>query len=813
MNKIFKVKRNASGQSVVTSELARSKSVITKAILCVFPFLAANAALADVAMNNSSNNYALTTGKTTTTGSLYGEHTAVGEDSKVVSLVNKNDDNSFQALTESERIEATKRFKSMIHNGKAYTGAIALGTNASALVFGTKNSDNNAGTAIAIGTNTVAAASGISLGAEATSYSGVAIGSGSTAIKGVSVGAGARTENYAASALGHSASVSGAVKGTAVGSAANVSGENGVSLGYQAQTSGTNSVAVGADSLANKDNTVSFGRDEPLVRVYTDRYEQVSNPNYISDPQDPNYGMPGTTEQFVMEHFTDVQVLNYIPTDEEIQTNNYTHVDVVATPFTRKLTNITDGAVEKDSTDAVTGGQLFTVKAIADNASTKADEAKSVAEQAQTIANGLSTKVDEAKATAEQAQTVANGALTKADEAKSVAEQAQTTANGLSTKVDEAKELGESNATQLAQLDAQKVDRTEFSHLVNTAADVNVDAWKEKLGISDAVLNLNDIAETISAEVNIVGGENVKVERIDNDFTISVEDANTQATVSADKGITITETNNANGTKNYAVSAKLGKGLKVDENGAIAATAQSINGGAGVSITTNAQDEAVVNVAGVTTTTDDGKSYTRSDVTKPVSVKGDGKNIRTSTAANGDVQINLADDMKVNSVTTGNVSISTKGVNAGGKKVTHVAPAEISSTSTDAVNGSQLYAINQQVINNTQNINRLGEQVINLGNSVNNLDNRVSKVEQKVHRMDKRRKAGTASSIATAGLLQPHKAGQSGITAAVGQYQGQTVIAVGYSRLSDNGKVGVKLSLNANTEKEVGGTVGIGYFW
>lgn len=117
------------------------------------------------------------------------------------------------------------------------------------------------------------------------------------------------------------------------------------------------------------------------------------------------------------------------------------------------------------------------------------------------------------------------------------------------------------------------------------------------------------------------------------------------------------------------------------------------------------------------------------------------------------------------------------------------------------------------MINNTQNINRLGEQVINLGNSVNNLDNRVSKVEQKVHRMDKRRKAGTASSIATAGLLQPHKAGQSGITAAVGQYQGQTVIAVGYSRLSDNGKVGVKLSLNANTEKEVGGTVGIGYFW
>lgn len=301
-------------------------------------------------------------------------------------------------------------------------------------------------------------------------------------------------------------------------------------------------------------------------------------------------------------------------------------------------------------------------------------------------------------------------------------------------------------------------------------------------------------------DMKLTAGENVQVSGdAKGGYTISATDTNTQATVSADKGITVTETNNANGTKNYAVSAKLGKGLKVDENGAIAATAQPINGGAGVSITTNAQDEAVVNVAGVTTTTDDGKSYTRSDLTKPVGVKGDGKNIRTSTAANGDVQVKLADDVKVNSVTTGNVSISTKGVNAGGKKVTNVAPAEISPTSADAVNGSQLHATNIQVHNNTQNIAKLGDRV-------NHLDTKVNKV-------NKEARAGIAGTVATASLPQVYMAGKSMVSAAAGHYKNENAIAVGYSRASDNGKLVFKLNSSANTRGDFTVGTGIGYQW
>ena len=53
-------------------------------------------------------------------------------------------------------------------------------------------------------------------------------------------------------------------------------------------------------------------------------------------------------------------------------------------------------------------------------------------------------------------------------------------------------------------------------------------------------------------------------------------------------------------------------------------------------------------------------------------------------------------------------SMTKAGINAGDKKITHVAPGTISATSTDAVNGSQLYGIGK-------NLNQLGDQINKVG--------------------------------------------------------------------------------------------------
>ena len=117
-------------------------------------------------------------------------------------------------------------------------------------------------------------------------------------------------------------------------------------------------------------------------------------------------------------------------------------------------------------------------------------------------------------------------------------------------------------------------------------------------------------------------------------------------------------------------------------------------------------------------------------------IKGD-SNITTITtktdAAGKNIQVTLKKDLKVDSVTANKFvagdttitnngleikngpSVTNNGINASDKKVTNVADGEISATSKDAVNGSQLYATNQEVINNANNINKLGSRVNKVG--------------------------------------------------------------------------------------------------
>ena len=168
-----------------------------------------------------------------------------------------------------------------------------------------------------------------------------------------------------------------------------------------------------------------------------------------------------------------------------------------------------------------------------------------------------------------------------------------------------------------------------------------------------------------------------------------------------------------------------------------------------------------------------------------------GKNMTVKQESNGKVTYATASNVTFDSVqfgdngpkitnNGGNINVGT--ATGAPTKITGVAPGEISATSKDAVNGSQLYAMG----------NKLQGQINKLGNRMN---------------------AGMATSAAMANLLQPHKPGQSVATAGIGQHKNQSAVAVGYSRISDNGKYGVRFSMGANTQGEVTGGAAVGYFW
>lgn len=132
-----------------------------------------------------------------------------------------------------------------------------------------------------------------------------------------------------------------------------------------------------------------------------------------------------------------------------------------------------------------------------------------------------------------------------------------------------------------------------------------------------------------------------------------------------------------------------------------------------------------------------------------------------------------------------------------------------SSTATDGVKELSVGKPGQEtrITNVARGVN--GTDAVN----VSQLKDEIGGVNNRINKLNKQRKAGNASGIAAASLLQAYREGQSVLTAGAGQYQGQSAVAVGYSRLSDNGKVGIKLSVGTNTQKEVSAGVGVGYFW
>ena len=129
---------------------------------------------------------------------------------------------------------------------------------------------------------------------------------------------------------------------------------------------------------------------------------------------------------------------------------------------------------------------------------------------------------------------------------------------------------------------------------------------------------------------------------------------------------------------------------------------------------------------------------------KHTTVSTDDKNVQISEDTNKDggkdYKVSLNKALNLSSVTTGDTKMDTngvtvkdvsltkdglsignktyvsdKGLNANDQKVTNVAAGEISSTSTDAVNGSQLFATNQQVAQNAQSISKLGNRINKVG--------------------------------------------------------------------------------------------------
>lgn len=183
------------------------------------------------------------------------------------------------------------------------------------------------------------------------------------------------------------------------------------------------------------------------------------------------------------------------------------------------------------------------------------------------------------------------------------------------------------------------------------------------------------------------------------------------------------------------------------------------------------------------------------------------------------------------------------GYDGNGTLITNIAEGGINSGSTDAVTGGQLYSYVPEKIDKKleEFIQGLPDKVEsgsdvkieyseetsgltltlseNGKKKINNMSSseRISSIEQKVDKLDKSMNGGIAKAGAIALLPQPTYAGHSMVSASTAHYNGEQALAIGYSSLSDNGKVilkaGASFNFSGNNTKKPLFGAAVGYQW
>ena len=306
------------------------------------------------------------------------------------------------------------------------------------------------------------------------------------------------------------------------------------------------------------------------------------------------------------------------------------------------------------------------------------------------------------------------------------------------------------------------------------------------------------------ATVNYIAGDNIKLEQNGINFTISTTKDLKAGTVNATT-VNTTTINLGEGDNSTPITVVSGKDAAPNLDGktpnrmnfggeTIATLSDGLKFGANVGGVYNAKLNSQINVKGA----DSNTNWSEFD---------GGDNVMTNIDKSGNVRVGIKKNLKVESVTANKFtagdtvidgngvtikngpSMTKNGIDAGNKQITNVAPGRIAADSTDAVNGSQLHEVKADMNNK---INKLNGQVNKLGKRVN---------------------AGTASALAASQLPQAYIPGKSMVSVAAGNYQGQNAVALGMSRISDNGKIIIRLAGTSDTQGKVGVAVGAGYHW
>ena len=528
----------------------------------------------------------------------------------------------------------------------------------------------------------------------------------------------------------------------------------------------------------------------------------------------------------------------------------------------KKITNVAAGDVAENSKDAVNGGQLYDVaKNVADLVGpdakidpatgkvTVADPAKGIGETGKgNIGDAIKHVNDAAKAAADTAKK-----HTTVEQGDNIVVEESTNANGgKHYKVSTAKNLN---------VDSVKAGDTTVN---NDGVTINNGPSMTKDGINANNTKVTNVADGVDAADAVNKGQLDKVDtKVSNVAQNVVNVLGGDATVNGNGDITMTnigETGKGNindaikSVNDLAKKAAAEKtSVKAKEGRSNVTVTEGVNAAGGHEYTVDVE-RSVTNAGSnyvtvtnnhdadtnTTTYTVDVSAKTKASLAKADSaVQGltskDG-NLNFTKGANGNVEVSFNDNLNVKNVTTDRVqvangpSMSKDGINAAGKAISNVANGNVAADSKDAVNGGQLHETAKsvadvigggatvkdgKVVAGQNGIGNTGQNTVHgaIAAINQNTANNFNQIRGDLRKMDRDLRGGIAGALATAGLPQAFRPGKSMVAAAASTYRGQSGLAIGVSRISDNGKVILKVTGNTNSRGDFGGTIGAGYQW
>ncbi len=614
-------------------------------------------------------------------------------------------------------------------------GSVALGAGA--------HTTSTAKYSMAVGTNAVASnlyAIALGTNANASGKNSIALGRDtvSSAERSLTVGLGANAASLDSMAFGYNTSVTS-------------DAANGIAFGSGAVTSAKNSVAIGSNSTATEENVVSVGSDALKRKIVNVGNGAISE----SSTDAVNGSQLFATNANVTQNTTDIAAntdsINQNTTDIATNTTNINSLSDSVTTLTddallwdaasgafsanhngsdSKITNLAAGTLAADSTDAVNGSQLFdTNEKVDKNTADIATNTDSINQNTADITantDSINQNTTDIAANTDSINQNTTDIATNTTNINSLSDSVTTLTDDAllwdaASGAFSANHNGsDSKITNLAAgtLAADSTDAVNGSQLFDTNEKVD----KNTADIATNTDSINQNTADITANTDSINQNTTDIAANTDSINQNTTDIATNTTninSLSDSVTTLTDDALLWDAASGAFSANHnGSDSKITNlaAGTLAADSTDAVNGSQLFDTNEKVDQ---NTADITTNTNSINQNTTDIATNTTSINNLSDSITT-----------LTDDALLWDAASGTFSANHNGSDS---KITNLAAGTLASDSTDAVNGSQLFATNENVSQNTTDIaanttsiNQNTTDIATNTTSINNLSNSVT---------------------------------------------------------------------------------------